>query len=121
MPLLLLDEKKMKQVFMNLIMNAKDAVGKSGTINLSTEYDRSTKQIIIKVADTGYGIKKKNLSRIFDPFFTTKPIGEGTGLGLSVSYGIIKNHGGKILVESESGKGATFIIVLTAVSKNMER
>ena len=121
MPLFLLDEKKMKQVFMNLIMNAKDAVGKSGTINLSTEYDRSTKQIVIKVADTGYGIEKKNLSRIFDPFFTTKPIGEGTGLGLSVSYGIIKNHGGKIFVESESGKGATFTIVLTAVSKNMER
>ena len=118
MPPLLLDEKKMKQAFMNLIMNAKDAVGESGTISLSTEYNRSTKQVTIKVVDTGHGIEKKNLSRIFDPFFTTKPTGEGTGLGLSVSYGIIKNHGGNIFVESKPGTGTTFTIVLTAASKD---
>ncbi len=112
-PLIMLDEKKMKQVFMNLIMNAKHAVGRSGTIKLSTRYNSSTKQLSVKVADTGYGIEKKNLSRIFDPFFTTKPTGEGTGLGLSVIYGIIKNHGGEIFVESEPGKGSTFTIILT--------
>jgi signal transduction histidine kinase len=112
-PLIMLDGKKMKQVFMNLIMNAKHAVGESGTIKLSTRYDSSTRQLSVKVADTGYGIEKKNLSRIFDPFFTTKPIGEGTGLGLSVIYGIIKNHGGEIFVESTPGKGTTFTVILT--------
>jgi two-component system NtrC family sensor kinase len=118
MPPLLLDEKKIKQALMNLIMNAKHAVGESGTIRLSTAYNPSTKQVTIKIADTGYGIEKKNISRIFDPFFTTKPTGEGTGLGLSVSYGIIKNHGGNIFVESEPGKGATFTVVLTAASRD---
>jgi signal transduction histidine kinase len=117
-PPLLLDEKKIKHALMNLIMNAKHAVGESGTIRLSTEYNRSTNQVTIKIADTGYGIEKKNISRIFDPFFTTKPTGEGTGLGLSVSYGIIKNHGGNIFVESVPGKGATFTVVLTAVSRD---
>jgi two-component system, NtrC family, sensor kinase len=100
-------------------MNAKHAVGKSGTIRLSTAYNRSTRQVTIKIADTGYGIEKKNISRIFDPFFTTKSTGEGTGLGLSVSYGIIKNHGGNISVESEPGKGTTFTVVLTAASRNL--
>ncbi|MGD9082772.1 MAG: ATP-binding protein, partial [Desulfobacterales bacterium] len=118
-PSLLLDEKKIKQALMNLIMNAKHAIGESGTIRLSTEYNRSTKQVTIKIADTGYGIENKNISRIFDPFFTTKPTGEGTGLGLSVSYGIIKNHGGNIFVESEPGKGTTVTVVLTAASRNL--
>jgi two-component system NtrC family sensor kinase len=111
-PLIMLDEKKMKQVFMNLIMNAKHAVGESGTIKLSTRYDSSTRKLSVRVADTGYGIEKKNLSRIFDPFFTTKPTGEGTGLGLSVIYGIIKNHGGEIFVESTPGKGTIFTVML---------
>jgi two-component system NtrC family sensor kinase len=118
-PPLLLDEKKIKQALMNLIMNAKHAVGKSGAIRLSTAYNHSTRQVTIKITDTGYGIEKKNISRIFDPFFTTKPTGEGTGLGLSVSYGIIKNHGGNIFVESEPGKGTTFTVVLTAASRNL--
>ena len=104
---------------MNLIMNAKHAVGKSGAIRLSTAYNRSTRQVSIKIADTGCGIEKKNISRIFDPFFTTKSTGEGTGLELSVSYGIIKNHGGNIFVESEPGKGATFTVVLTAASRHL--
>jgi len=118
-PPLLLDEKKIKQVLMNLIMNAKHAVGKAGAIRLSTAYNRSARQVTIKIADTGCGIEKKNISHIFDPFFTTKQTGEGTGLGLSVSYGIIKNHGGNISVESEPGKGATFTVVLTAASGNL--
>ncbi|MCK5488317.1 MAG: PAS domain-containing sensor histidine kinase, partial [Desulfobacterales bacterium] len=62
-------------------------------------------------------IEKKNLSRIFDPFFTTKSTGEGTGLGLSVSYGIIKNHDGEILVESRRGKGSTFTVVLPVIAR----
>ena len=111
-PEMRLDEKKIKQVFMNLIMNAKHAVGKKGTLRIATGLGPSEGQMFVKIADTGHGIEKKNLARIFDPFFTTKPTGEGTGLGLSVSYGIIKNHGGDILVESEAGQGSTFTIVL---------
>ena len=111
-PPLLLNEKKTRQVLMNLILNATHAVGKSGVIRLATVYNKINREVTITVTDTGYGIEKKNLSRIFDPFFTTKPTGEGTGLGLSVSYGIIKNHGGHISVESTPGKKTTFTIVL---------
>ncbi len=111
-PPILINERKMKQVFMNLIMNAKHAVDKTGTIKVTTKLNRSKNRAYLKVIDTGYGIEKKNLSRIFDPFFTTKHTGEGTGLGLSVSYGIIKNHDGEILVESRRGKGSTFSVVL---------
>jgi signal transduction histidine kinase len=114
-PEMLLDEKKIKQVFMNLIMNAKHAIGDQGVLSLSTGFNISGSQILVKIADTGYGIEKKNLARIFDPFYTTKPTGEGTGLGLSVSYGIIKNHGGDILVESKVGEGSVFTLVLPLI------
>jgi PAS domain S-box-containing protein len=117
-PLLLLDEKKIKQVLINLIMNARHAIGNSGSIKLSTDLDEAANRVTLKVEDTGYGIEKENLSRIFDPFFTTKPTGEGTGLGLSVSYGIIKNHGGEIAVESEPGLGTTFRVVLPVVTQD---
>jgi PAS domain S-box-containing protein len=116
-PSMVLDEKKIKQVFMNLIMNALHAVGKNGRLTLATRYDPSERRVTILITDTGYGIEKQNLKRIFDPFFTTKPTGEGTGLGLSVSYGIIKNHGGDISVESRVGKGSTFTITLPALRK----
>ena len=111
-PAILLDEKKIKQVFINLIMNAEHAVGDKGTIEIRTRYDAPSQSIQVEVRDTGYGISKKDLKRIFDPFFTTKPTGEGTGLGLSVSYGIIRDHGGEITVESELGVGTTFRVVL---------
>jgi PAS domain S-box-containing protein len=112
LPEMHLDEKKIKQVLMNLIMNAKHAIGDRGTLSLSTGFNASDHQIFVEIADTGYGIEKKNLARVFDPFFTTKPTGEGTGLGLSVSYGIIKNHGGEILVKSKVGEGSAFTIFL---------
>lgn len=115
-PPVLINERKIKQVFMDLIMNAKHAIGYTGTIQIITKLNRSKNRAYMKVIDTGYGIEKKNLSRIFDPFFTTKPTGEGTGLGLSVSYGIIKNHDGEILVESKRGKGSTFTVVLPVKS-----
>lgn len=111
-PVILLDEKKIKQVFINLIMNASHAIGGSGTIEICTNYDQLNESIQVQVSDSGYGISKTDLKRIFDPFFTTKPTGEGTGLGLSVSYGIIKNHGGEITVESEPGQGSTFTVIL---------
>jgi two-component system, NtrC family, sensor kinase len=117
-PRMLMDEKKIKQVLINLLMNAKHAVGETGTITVSTAYDPERDRVSVMVQDTGYGIEEKNFSRIFDPFFTTKPTGEGTGLGLAVSYGIVKTHGGDLLVESEPGKGSTFTMVLPAGGKS---
>ena len=112
LPPMILDEKKIRQVIMNLIMNAADAIEEKGTITVSTRYDSEDRQVAIQVKDTGCGIDQKYLPYIFDPFFTTKPTGEGKGLGLSVSYGIIKNHGGDIFAESDSGKGTTVTVVL---------
>jgi len=118
LPALVVDGKKIRQVFMNLIMNARHAVAEEGTIILSSIYEPDTQRILIRISDSGYGIEPKNISRIFDPFFTTKPTGEGTGLGLSVSYGIIKNHGGEIRVKSELGRGSVFTVILPAESDN---
>ena len=116
-PSLYMDEKKIKQVLINLIMNAQHASGNKGTIRIATIYDAPAGQLLIRVRDEGYGIEDKNISRIFDPFFTTKPTGEGTGLGLAVSYGIVKNHGGNISVESEPGKGAEFTVMLPVMHR----
>jgi two-component system, NtrC family, sensor kinase len=113
-----LDAKKIKQVFINLLMNAKHAIDRKGKIKIATRLNLDADQLLVKVTDNGHGIDKDNLSRIFDPFFTTKPTGEGTGLGLSVSYGIIKNHGGDIVVESEIGKGSIFTVTLPVPLRN---
>jgi PAS domain S-box-containing protein len=113
LPEIMLDYFQMQQVFMNIIVNAENAMLSAhgrGTLNISTK--RIDDTVIIEVADDGPGIEKKNIDRIFTPFFTTKEIGKGTGLGLSICHGIIKEHGGNIRVESELGKGASFIIEL---------
>ena len=112
LPMVLMDEKKIKQVLINLLMNAIHAVTPQGVIRISTGLNDTASRITVEVSDTGHGIAKENLPRIFDPFFTTKPTGEGTGLGLSVSYGIIKGHGGNISVKSKQGNGATFTLSL---------
>ena len=112
LPPALMDEKKIKQVLINLLMNAIHAVARKGSIKISTGLNDPASRITVEVSDTGHGIEKENLLRIFDPFFTTKPTGEGTGLGLSVSYGIIKGHGGNITVKSELGQGAAFTLSL---------
>ncbi|MEZ4605198.1 MAG: ATP-binding protein, partial [Desulfobacterales bacterium] len=83
-----------------------------GTVIIKTSYDPPARLMRIRIKDNGYGIERANLSRIFDPFFTTKSTGEGTGLGLAVSYGIIKSHGGQIDVSSEPGVGTEFTITL---------
>ena len=111
-PAMMMDGEKIKQVLINLLMNAQHATDNQGTIIVKTAFDKTGNQMHIHVKDDGHGIEKKNLSRIFDPFFTTKPTGEGTGLGLAVSYGIIKSHGGHIEVDSEPGLGTEFIITL---------
>ena len=120
-PEMLLDKEKIKQVFMNLILNAQHAMQEKGILSLTTVHRPEEKRVEVKISDTGYGINKQDLPRIFDPFFTTKPTGEGTGLGLSVSYGIVKNHGGEILVESEEGNGSTFTVVLPVASLRKEK
>jgi two-component system, NtrC family, sensor kinase len=109
---LLLDEKKIKQVLINLIMNAVHAIAGEGAIRVCTRMNPKTHQAEISIQDTGGGIEPQHMARIFDPFFTTKPTGQGTGLGLSVSYGIIKNHGGDIDVESTAGQGSIFTVHL---------
>ncbi len=109
---LMMEEKKIKQVLINLIMNARYAVGEQGVITVRTTCDEASAQAVIRIEDTGGGIAPEHLARIFDPFFTTKPTGEGTGLGLSVSYGIVKKHGGEITVQSRPGEGAAFTVTL---------
>lgn len=112
LPLNLLgNEQELRQVVINLLINACHAVDKKGSIHLKT-CRNSSGDSEIWVQDNGRGIKPENLSRIFDPFFTTKPVGQGTGLGLSVSYGIIKKHGGRIEVKSVENRGAIFKVIL---------
>jgi two-component system NtrC family sensor kinase len=101
---------QLQQVFTNLILNAAQAMQNGGNILICTR--RSGNTVEAEVRDNGRGIPEKDLHRIFEPFFTTKPVGEGTGLGLSVSYGIVKRHGGDILVDSEPGKGSAFTVIL---------
>lgn len=109
-PTLLLDKGKMRQLFMNLLVNAKQAIGKGGIITVRTRLDALRGEVLVEVGDNGCGIHPEDLDRVFDPFFTTKATGEGTGLGLSVSYGIVQDHRGSISVNSQPGKGTTFSI-----------
>ncbi len=108
---------QLSQVFVNLIVNALQAMTQKGILTIATISDSAG--IEIEISDTGVGIAPENLSNIFNPFFTTKPVGQGTGLGLSISYEIIKAHGGDIRVESKPWEGTTFHITLPI--KNEER
>jgi len=104
---------QINQVFMNLLVNAGQAIDKQGTITLRTGVDAGF--VWVAVSDTGCGIPPDILTRIFDPFFTTKAVGSGTGLGLSLSYGIVNQHGGRIDVDSAPGRGSTFTVRLPLV------
>lgn len=102
---------QLNQVVMNLVINAAQAMGpERGIITISNGVEGEN--VWLEVADNGCGIAPEAVQKIFDPFFTTKPVGEGTGLGLSLSYGIIKKHHGDISVSSELGKGTKFRVVL---------
>ncbi len=109
---------KLQQVFMNLILNARDAMPRGGQLEISTSFDEET--LTIRFRDTGMGIAPENMARIYDPFFTTKQIGKGTGLGLAVSYGIIQDHGGQILVDSRPGEGTVFQLTLPLVTAHLQ-
>ena len=95
---------------MNILDNAQYEIKGEGTVTISVKQDGDN--VIIKFSDTGEGIKKEDLRKVFEPFFTTKPVGQGTGLGMSITYRVIKNHNGEIFVDSEVGKGTTFTIKL---------
>lgn len=110
---------KLQQVFTNLVLNARDAMISGGRITLVTAV--SDGEVNIEVSDTGEGISEENLNKIFDPFFTTKGVGNGTGLGLAVSYGIVQEHAGTIEVQSENGNGTTFRLSFPATSKQRQR
>ena len=104
------NEGQLNQVIMNLLVNAIQATRGEGTITVRY-YERDS-GVAFDVADTGVGISEENILKVFDPFFTTKPVGQGTGLGLSLSYSIINAHGGTITVKSKLGEGATFTVWL---------
>jgi len=116
LPLVMGDLSRLEEVFLNLFINAVDAMEGRGKIKISSRIS-STGMVKIYITDTGKGIDKSYLPHIFEPFFTTKEPGQGTGLGLSITYGIIQKHGGFIDVESEPGKGTTFIITLPPHNK----
>ncbi len=128
------DAGQIEQVLMNLVVNSKDAMPQGGRITIQTanvelvheelrheyNYIRPGSYVLLSVSDTGQGMDKETQARIFEPFFTTKEKGKGTGLGLSTVYGIIKQSGGYVLVQSESGKGSTFRIYLPRVEDAAE-
>ncbi len=102
---------QLNQVWMNLLVNAAQAVSpQGGEVRISTQTIEGS--VIVSISDTGIGISDEYLARIFDPFFTTKPVGEGTGLGLSISFGIIERHHGKINVKSRPNEGTSFTVTL---------
>jgi PAS domain S-box-containing protein len=106
---------KLQQVFLNLFLNARDAMPTGGMLEVRTAAHNGS--VEIEVVDTGNGIPREHIHKIFDPFFTTKATGRGTGLGLSVSYGIIKEHAGRIDVRSTPGRGTSFHVEFPAVRK----
>jgi signal transduction histidine kinase len=114
---------KLQQVFTNLIINAMHATDKGGSISVTSKHSPTLGEfegaVEIAIEDTGSGISEENVSKIFEPFFTTKEVGSGTGLGLSVSYGIVREHGGEIRVTSEPGRGSKFAVILPLQSKEV--
>jgi PAS domain S-box-containing protein len=111
-------EYKLQQVFLNLFLNARDAMPKGGWLTISTSMVEG--EAVVDVSDTGVGIPSEHLARIYDPFFTTKPEGRGTGLGLSVTYGIVTEHGGTLVCESDLNQGTRFRLALPALATAVE-
>ena len=107
---------KLNQVFLNIIGNSIDAIEKEGVIEIGTRSLQDHVEVSIK--DTGKGIPQEIIDKIFDPFFTTKTVGKGVGLGLSITFGIIKEHNGKIDVKSEVNAGTVFTISLPCNIEN---
>jgi two-component system NtrC family sensor kinase len=120
LPKVLGNETQLQEVFLNLILNARDAMPDKGKLTISAQPKDKEKFVEIAFRDTGCGITGENLEKIFTPFFTTKKEKKAVGLGLSISYRIIKNHNARIEVESKPNKGATFRIKLPAIKKSVK-
>jgi signal transduction histidine kinase len=118
MPETLLDENQIEQVFVNLLLNAVQAIEEKGIITVTSSNDKGREKALIEITDTGNGIPAENLAKIFEPFYSTKP--KGTGLGLAVSYAIIKNHQGDIHAFSQSGQGARLVIELPILAQSVQ-
>jgi two-component system NtrC family sensor kinase len=117
LPLVSADPTQIQQVFINMIINAAEAMEGGGRLTLETRYDPNDNSVDVMFTDTGHGIREEDMASLFDPFFTTKQVGHGTGLGLAISYGIVRKHKGAIYVESEVGKGTTFIVSLPVTAE----
>jgi two-component system NtrC family sensor kinase len=122
LPQLHIDPNQLQQVFLNLITNAVDAMGDHGRVSVTTRLigEEPERMVEVEFTDTGPGIYPNNLDKIFEPFFTTKPVGKGTGLGLPVSYGIVKKHDGDIIVKSKVGEGTSFFVRLPVPKEEEE-
>ena len=120
LPKIVADSAQLQQVFVNIILNAAEAMNGNGILTISTFLNRDGTFIEIKFSDTGHGIKEEDQKRLFEPFFTTKEVGKGTGLGLAISYSIIQKHQGTIEVKSEVGKGSTFNVKLPVMSEHKD-
>jgi signal transduction histidine kinase len=112
LPSVVVDQSQLREVLLNIGLNALDAMPGGGSLRLSTSRSADRGSVRVTVEDTGAGIPQEHIPRLFDPFFTTKERGKGTGLGIAVSYGIVQAHAGSIEVESIAGKGSKFTIVL---------
>jgi len=112
LPAIKADVQQLNHMFMNIILNAAQAMEGKGTLTIKTSFNKDKDHVCIEISDTGPGIPEDIKSNIFEPFFTTKEEGKGTGLGLSIVYGIVENHKGSVQVTSETGKGTTFHIEL---------
>jgi len=104
---------QLHQVMLNLLNNAKDAMPEGGIITIDLHKNTATHQVVLEIADTGCGILDSEIDKVFEPFYTSKGLGVGTGLGLFVTYTIIEEHGGKISVESDHGRGTKFTLKFT--------
>jgi two-component system, NtrC family, sensor kinase len=121
LPMIYFDGSKLQQVWMNLLLNAKQAVRNGdGLITVTTRREEATGMVSVIIEDNGEGMSPEIIHKIFDPFFTTKKVGEGTGLGLSVSYGIIREHGGDITVKSRPSAGSVFEVLIPEKMKGLD-
>jgi len=113
-----MDPRRIQQAMLNLMLNGMQAMEDGGELTIRAWEEKDKGELYFQVQDTGKGIPEENLTKIFDPFFTTSDIGKGSGLGLSITHGIIEQHGGRIKVDSEVGKGTTFTVILPIKGEN---